>query len=610
MQLEINNKQLVDEIKKNKINLKDPITIEDKINWLKIYDCTPLKGKCADKLGVHEYVIDKLGKDICVPVIKVYDDVKEINFDELPNKFVLKANHGYNMNIICNDKTKLNKNDIINKCKKWLSTDFGYESCQPHYSYIRPKIFAENLLYDEKQQTSLYDYKFWCFNGEPKLWTINDGHGHGDIMYYDMNDKPINLYGVEYNNAYEKPKNFDLMVDYAKKLSTDFYFVRVDFYEVNDVVYLGELTFTPGRGYFRYKTPEDEVMVGNMLTLPKPKKYEDGVSICLTGFKVAEYVEDTLDSIKKQTWLKKHDNWEILLGIDCCDSTLKKVQSIMHKYKNLRVFMMDSNRGTYVTTNTVMTIAKYDKLIRFDCDDIMKSEMIEVLVNNMKDADFINFKMKNFGRRKDIQWACGQIMLRHELFDKFGGYMPWSCSADSELEIRLRNFVRRKRIEKVLFDRRIHMLNLTVAKATNFASPERKKNLKYCETLKNWLKKQDDAISVKMTNTYKEIFKDTKYVVKPSDKVAIKQEIVKNVEYEASGNTKQASIKALNSLVENQNKTKTKALELLNKNKVKEEPTKAEKIFETKKEENKVRVKTVKVDKQPKMLDPRFDSNW
>ena len=88
MQLELNNRRLVEELAKNKINIREPKTIEDKINWLKIYDCTPLKGKCADKLGVHEYVKEKLGKDICVPVIKVYDKVENIDFDELPDEFV------------------------------------------------------------------------------------------------------------------------------------------------------------------------------------------------------------------------------------------------------------------------------------------------------------------------------------------------------------------------------------------------------------------------------------------------------------------------------------------------------------------------------------------
>ena len=550
MQLELNNRQLVDEIKKNKVNIKTPKTIEDKINWLKIHDSTPLKGRCADKLGLHQYVEEKLGKDICVPVIKVFNDVNDIKFDDLPNEFVIKANHGYNMNIICKDKSKLNKEDVIKKCKTWLATDFGYESCQPHYSYITPKIFAEKLLGDDKQVSSLYDYKFWCFNGKPRLWTINDGHGHGDIMYYDMNDRPIDLYGVGVNDKYEKPNGFNTMVEYAEKLSEDFHFVRVDFYCVDGVVYLGEMTFTPGRGYFRYKKPEDEIMVGNMLKLPTLPKYKEGVSICLTGYDVADYVEETLDSIKKQTWFKTHDNWEILLGVDYCYNTLKKVQEIMGNYKNLRVFMMDSNRGTYVTTNTMMSLAKYDKLVRFDCDDIMRPEMIETLVNSMKDTDFINFKMQNFGKRKNVQWACGQIMVRHEYFDKYGGYMPWSCSADSEFEIRLRKIVRRKRLDKVLFDRRIHTTNLTVAKATNFASPERRRNLVYCERVKGWVKSADDAICVRMTNTYKEITKDSDIscyanAVKPKTEKEKNVGIKKNVSVPYVRKDKAERIKAI-----------------------------------------------------------------
>jgi len=114
---------------------------------------------------------------------------------------------------------------------------------------------------------SLFDYKFWCFNGEPKMYTINDGNGHGDIMYYTIDGQEFNLYNVPKHNDYAKPKQFDKMVEYAKILSKPFKFVRVDFYEINDEVYLGELTFTPGANYFRYKNPTDEIKVGNMLEL-------------------------------------------------------------------------------------------------------------------------------------------------------------------------------------------------------------------------------------------------------------------------------------------------------------------------------------------------------
>lgn len=261
-----------EKLKRNNIDVENPKTIQDKINWLKIYDSTPLKGKCADKIEIHDYCKEVLGNDICVPIIKIYNNVDEINLDELPDKFVLKCNHGYNMNIICKDKSKFNLELAKNKLNTWLHTDFGYNSYQPHYSFIKPKIFAEEYLSDKTQTESLFDYKFWCFNGEPKHMTVNSDNGHGDILYYDMSFNRLDIERSEYPITKEvnfsKPLNFNKMVEYARKLSSDFYFVRVDFYEVNGQLYLGELTFTPGNGFFHYKNKEDDLKIGEMLTLP------------------------------------------------------------------------------------------------------------------------------------------------------------------------------------------------------------------------------------------------------------------------------------------------------------------------------------------------------
>ena len=175
------------------------------------------------------------------------------------------------MNIICKDKKNFNLELAKNKLNLWQHTDFGYMSYQPHYSFIEPKIFAEVYLSDKKQTNSLFDYKFWCFNGEPKHMTINSDNGHGGITYYDMKFNKIDMYRESYpikGEVFSRPTKFYRMVRYAKKLSSNFYFVRVDFYEVNGKVYLGELTFTPGNGFFHYKNREDDLKVGDMLILP------------------------------------------------------------------------------------------------------------------------------------------------------------------------------------------------------------------------------------------------------------------------------------------------------------------------------------------------------
>lgn len=251
------------------LNLDNPVTIQDKLNWLKIYDSTPLKTRCADKIQVHDYCKEKLGVDLCIPIIAVYDKVEDVKWDELPDRFVIKCNHGSGMNIIVKDKSKLNIQDAVTKLNRFMKDDFAFHvGYEMHYHDIPHKVFVEEYMEDENQRNSLYDYKFWCFNGEPKFYTINDGHGHGSIIYYWMDDKLIDPYCANKPSLnYRKPRNFSEMAEYSKKLSEDFKFVRVDFYEVSGKTYLGELTFIPGAGFFRYKKQEYNKIFGDMLVL-------------------------------------------------------------------------------------------------------------------------------------------------------------------------------------------------------------------------------------------------------------------------------------------------------------------------------------------------------
>ena len=247
-------------------NLEKPTTIQDKLAWLNIYDESPLKTSCADKYLIHEYCKNTLGEDICVPLIAVYDEVEDIEWEKLPSQFAIKCNHGSGMNIIVKDKAKLNKQEAIKKLSSWMKQDFSMRNgFEAHYHDIPRKIIIEEFMDDGHK--SIHDYKFWCFNGTPQIYTINDGHGHGPIMYYHMDGSEWNLYGIAKCNEYKKPKTFDKMVELAKTLSRPFKFVRTDFYEVNENVYLGELTFTPGAMVFKYKNKEDNKKVGDLLQL-------------------------------------------------------------------------------------------------------------------------------------------------------------------------------------------------------------------------------------------------------------------------------------------------------------------------------------------------------
>ena len=253
------------------LNLDNPKTIQDKINWMKLYDSTPLKTRCADKIQVHDYCKEKIGVDLCIPILKIYDRVEDIKWNELPDRFVIKCNHGSGMNIIVKDKSKLNIPEAESKLRRFMKDDFAFHvGYEMHYHDIPHKIFVEEYKEDENQKSSLYDYKFWCFNGEPKFMTISDGFGHGNMTFYNMDFTKSDLSRSDFTPLKKemgKPKNFDLMVEYSKKLSEDFKFVRVDFYEVGGQLYLGELTFTPGAGFFKYRNPEDNKKLGEMLIL-------------------------------------------------------------------------------------------------------------------------------------------------------------------------------------------------------------------------------------------------------------------------------------------------------------------------------------------------------
>ena len=252
-------------------------TIQNKINYLIIHESPDYKSKIVDKIGVHEYSQKVLGKDICVPILKIYNDANEINFDELPNQFVLKCNHGAGMNIIVNDKSKLNFDDDKNNLNNWKNIDFGFREGEFQYINIERKIFAEIFLKDD-----IEDYKIYCFHGEPKLVRVQKWGlpGRGKINnYYTIDWQLTDIEtGKEYfyrdpNVNFEKPKNYELIIEYAKKLSAEFVFVRVDFYEFNNTVYLGEMTFTPFNCQNTHKDFEQSKYLGSFIDVSKIKNY-------------------------------------------------------------------------------------------------------------------------------------------------------------------------------------------------------------------------------------------------------------------------------------------------------------------------------------------------
>jgi len=236
-------------------------TFEDKINWLCIHDVNKLKGRCADKILLHEYSIQKLGKDICNKIIKIYDNEKQIKLEELPEKFVLKANHGSGFNLIIQNKTDSNIENIKKLARNWIRTNYGKKNAEFHYSFIKRKLFVEEFI-----GNNLKNYKFLCYNGKPKYIYVSIEENHKKYRnFYNMNWTFLDFHCLSEPHPtykYKKPKFFEIMKEYATKLSADFRFVRVDLYELDNQVRLGELTFTPMDSFFNCKSRENEIELG------------------------------------------------------------------------------------------------------------------------------------------------------------------------------------------------------------------------------------------------------------------------------------------------------------------------------------------------------------
>lgn len=259
-------------------NESNLVTFQDKLNWLVIHESPQYKSFLVDKIKLHDYSKRILGKDICVPILKVYDNEKDINFNELPDKFVIKLNHGSGMNIICDDKSKLNYHRVLEKLNIWKNINYGFLGAEFQYIYVKRQIFVEKFL-----SKDLCDYKIFCFNGEPKFIQVKkliDSKNHTYLHNnYDLNwrltEFESGLYGYirDPNIKIKKPKNLNIMLKYSRLLSQEFVFVRVDLYEYNNRVYLGELTFTPTNSFVNWKNREQNLKIANFMDIKKIKKY-------------------------------------------------------------------------------------------------------------------------------------------------------------------------------------------------------------------------------------------------------------------------------------------------------------------------------------------------
>ena len=232
------------------LDLKNPKTFDEKIQWMKLYDSTPLKTQLADKYLVRDYISEKIGDEYLIPLLGVWGSFDDIDFDSLPNQFVLKANHGSGWNIIVRDKSKFDKKEAKKKFKKWMNTNFAYTAgLELHYRDIKPLIIAEKYL--ENEGGELFDYKILCFSGNAKYIWVDYGRYTNhcrDIYNRDWQLQPFTIIYPNSNRNADKPELLEQMLKLSEILATDFPHVRVDFYIVAGKIYFGEMTFTSNNG--------------------------------------------------------------------------------------------------------------------------------------------------------------------------------------------------------------------------------------------------------------------------------------------------------------------------------------------------------------------------
>ncbi len=254
-----------------KLNLKKPVGFNEKLNWLKINEIHPEYKDYADKIKVREIVEEKLGKDICFPLLGQWERYEDIDFNVLPEQFVLKCNHDSASVRIVKDKTKINHNEFSKFYNGRLKLNVYTIGREYPYKGIKPKIIAEKYMTPEGE-TDINDYKFFCFNGKPEIMFIaTERNVDCKFDFYDMDFNHLDIVNIhpQSGKTIEKPQLFDEMKEIATKLSQGMKFVRIDLYEIGGKVYFGEFTFFHGGGFWLFKPEEWEKKLGDLIELTK-----------------------------------------------------------------------------------------------------------------------------------------------------------------------------------------------------------------------------------------------------------------------------------------------------------------------------------------------------
>ncbi|MDW2092044.1 ATP-grasp fold amidoligase family protein [Vibrio sp. 1865] len=258
-----------------KLNLNNPRTLNEKLQWLKINDRRSLLTKCADKYEVRQYIETKIGKQYLIPLLNVFESPEEITLEKLPSQpFIIKANHTSGTFKIVRDKSKLDIEELKVIISSWLDSNYYDNTKEWQYKNIKPLIIVEKLLLDQNGNIPS-DIKLACINGKVEIIHVDSNKEVKHLRnHYDTNWNALSFrwpreYGA--NKAIEKPKNLKQLIDLAELLAEPFDFVRVDFYILHGSIYFGELTFHPTSGYGKFEPFEYDVKYGKILKLTKAR---------------------------------------------------------------------------------------------------------------------------------------------------------------------------------------------------------------------------------------------------------------------------------------------------------------------------------------------------
>ena len=260
-------------------NLDNPQTFNEKLTWLKLYYHDNLQRKIVDKITFKDYITQILGKEYVVPTLGVYERAEDIKFSELPEKFVIKSNCGWGGDqvIIVKNKENANFDKIKAQINSWLVpwNNYFYQSFEWDYENIKPKIIIEEYL--EALDGDIPDYKFFCYNGKPETVLVIEDRFEKSKMKKTFLDNNWNILPIrrpkcKINKSIKRPENFAEMDKIARKLAEPFPFVRVDFYNLENKIYIGELTFYPGGGVEPFAAKKWDLQLGKMLELPEKKE--------------------------------------------------------------------------------------------------------------------------------------------------------------------------------------------------------------------------------------------------------------------------------------------------------------------------------------------------